>query len=125
VAINGVGKKLREMGRSRLELEQQIKNKNRVIETQIETLDEYRKTIKKLKLETSQIVDSGVNLSFKEKMLNDIIPFVEKLIERESSHLYQLERKKAPTDLIEKSKKYLSHYRQKHKEYVEFVIQSL
>lgn len=36
------------MGKTKAELERQIKNNRRVIDTQIETLDEYRKTIKKL-----------------------------------------------------------------------------
>ena len=52
------------MGKSKLELEQQVKNKNKVIETQIETLDEYRKTIKKLEFELRnlRVIDVDVEL---------------------------------------------------------------
>ncbi len=50
------------MGKSKLELEQQIKNKNKVIQTQIETLDEYRKTIKKLESELKKLRVTDVSI---------------------------------------------------------------
>lgn len=59
-------------------------------------------------------------LSFKEQIINDIIPFVERMIEKEKEHLYWLENKNAPKEFIEKSKLYLSHFRQRHKEYIEY-----
>lgn len=58
---------------------------------------------------------------FKEQMINDIIPFVEKMIEKEKNHLYWLESKNAPKEFIEKSKSHLNHFRQRHKEYIEYL----
>jgi len=60
------------------------------------------------------------SLSFKEQMVNDIIPFVETMIEKEKNHLYWLESKKAPKEFIERSKWHLNHFRQRHKEYIEY-----
>lgn len=60
------------------------------------------------------------SLSFKEQMKQDIIPFVERMIEKEKQHLYWLEGKNAPKEFIEKSKLYLNHFRQRHKEYIEY-----
>jgi|688.fasta_scaffold913209_2 hypothetical protein len=63
------------------------------------------------------VVDS---LSFKERMVNDIIPFVEIIIEKEKNLLHWLESKNAPKELIESSKWHLDHFRQRHKEYIEY-----
>ena len=60
------------------------------------------------------------SLSFKEQMVNNIIPFVERMIEKEKNHLYLLESKNAPKEFIERSKWHLKHFRQKHKEYIEY-----
>lgn len=60
------------------------------------------------------------SLSFKEQMKQDIIPFVERMIEKEKEHLYWLESKNAPKEFIERSKWHLNHFRQRHKEYVEY-----
>lgn len=60
------------------------------------------------------------SLSFKEQMVNDIIPFVERMIEKEKEHLYWLESKNAPKEFIERSKLHLNHFRQRHKEYIEY-----
>jgi CTP:phosphocholine cytidylyltransferase-like protein len=60
------------------------------------------------------------SISFKEQMKQDIIPFVERMIEKEKQHLYWLERKNAPKEFIERSKLHLNHFRQRHKEYIEY-----
>lgn len=60
------------------------------------------------------------SLSFKEQMINDIIPFVERMIEKEKEHLHWLESKNEPKEFIERSKWYLNHFRQRHKEYIEY-----
>lgn len=60
------------------------------------------------------------SLSFREQMKQVIIPFVERMIEKEKKHLYWLESKNAPKEFIEKSKLYLNHFRQRHKEYIEY-----
>ena len=84
-----------------------------------------KRLIEKLKLmfarqpRLQQPVVSG-SLSFKDQMVNDIIPFVERMIEKEKNHLYWLERKNAPKEFIERSKWYLNHFRQRHKEYIEY-----
>lgn len=59
-------------------------------------------------------------LSFKEQMKQDIIPFVERMIEKEKEHLNWLIDNNAPKDIIETSQRYLSHFRQRHKEYIEY-----
>lgn len=60
------------------------------------------------------------SLSFKEQMVNDIIPFVERMIGEEKNHLYWLESINAPKEFIEKSKWHLNHFRQRHKKYIEY-----
>ena len=60
------------------------------------------------------------SLSFKEQMINDIIPFVERMIEKEKEHLYWLESKNAPKEFIERSEWHLNHFRQRYKEYIEY-----
>ena len=64
--------------------------------------------------------DVSGSVSFKEKMKQDIIPFVERMIEKEKEHLYWLESKIAPKEFIERSEWHLSHFRQWHKEYIEY-----
>lgn len=69
------------------------------------------------------IAPNGLQLNevaFKEQMKQDIIPFVERMIEKEKEHLYWLESKKAPQEFIERSKWHLNHFRQRHKEYIEY-----
>ena len=60
------------------------------------------------------------SLSFKEQIKQGIIPFVETMIEKEKEHLYWLESKKAPKEFIKRSKWHLNHFRQRHKEYIEY-----
>ena len=72
-----------------------------------------------IKPASCQTAVSG-SLSFKEQMINDIIPFIERMIEKQKEHLYWLESKNAPKEFIEKSKLYLNHFRQRHKEYIEY-----
>ena len=69
-----------------------------------------------------QCVQTDVSgcFSFNEQMKQDIIPFVERMIEKEKQHLYWLESKNAPKEFIEKSKWYLNHFRKRHKEYIEY-----
>ena len=57
------------------------------------------------------------SLSFKEQMKLDIIPRVWQMAEKE--HLNWLIDNNAPKDMIETSQRYLSHFRQRHKEYTE------
>ena len=81
--------------------------------------------IKKLfsKKEEKQCAISVVSssLSFKEQMEQDIIPRVWQMAEKEKEHLNWLIDNKAPKEMIEKSRKYLSHFRQRHKEYIDYV----
>jgi len=81
--------------------------------------------IKKLfsKKEEKQCAISGVSssLSFKEQMKQDIIPRVWQMAEKEKEHLSWLIDNNAPKEMIEKSRNYLSHYRQRHKEYNDYV----
>jgi hypothetical protein len=60
------------------------------------------------------------NSTFKEKLVNEILPFVEKMIEKEKNHLYWLEKNNAPSVFIERSKLHLDHFRQRHKGYIEY-----
>lgn len=60
-------------------------------------------------------------LSFKEQMKQDIIPRVWQMTEKEKEHLNWLIDNNAPQEMIEKSRNYLSHFRQRHKEYNDYV----
>lgn len=60
------------------------------------------------------------NVSFKEQMLNSIIPFVEKMIAKEQTHLEWLKSKNAPSEFIENSEWYLEHFRQRHQQYIDY-----
>ena len=60
------------------------------------------------------------SLSFKEQMKQDIIPRVWQMAEKEKEHLNWLIDNNAPNEMIETSRKYLSHFRQRHKEYIEY-----
>lgn len=61
------------------------------------------------------------SLSFKEQMKQDIIPRVWQMAEKEKEHLNWLIDNNAPKDMIETSQCYLSHFRQRYKEYIEYV----
>jgi len=67
----------------------------------------------------SQATVSG-SLSFKEQMKQDIIPRVLQMAEKEKEHLNWLIDNNAPNEMIETSQRYLSHFRQRHKEYIEY-----
>ena len=60
------------------------------------------------------------SISFKEQMKQDIIPRVWQMAEKEKNHLNWLIDNNAPKDMIAASKRYLSHFRQMHKEYIEY-----
>jgi len=55
-----------------------------------------------------------------EQMKQDIIPRVWQMAEKEKEHLKWLIDNNAPKEMIEKSQRYLSHFRQRHKEYIEY-----
>ena len=63
----------------------------------------------------------GSSLSFKEQMKQDIIPRVWQMAEKEKEHLIWLIDNNAPQEMIETSRNYLSHFRQRHKEYNDYV----
>lgn len=77
-----------------------------------------------LKKEEKQCAISVVSssLSFKEQIKQDIIPIVWQMAEKEKEHLNWLIDNNAPKEMIETSRKYLSHYRQRHKEYNDYVV---
>lgn len=60
------------------------------------------------------------SLSFKEQMKQDIIPRVWQMVEKEKEHLNWLIDNNAPKEMVEISRKYLSHFRRRHKEYIEY-----
>lgn len=64
------------------------------------------------------VVDNS--LTFKERLVNDMIPFIEGMIEKEKNHLDWLESKNADKKFIKRSKRDLDHLRQRHREYVEY-----
>jgi hypothetical protein len=67
-----------------------------------------------------KLMESG-SLSFKEQMKQDIITRVWQMAEKEKEHLNWLIDNNAPKEMIETSQKYLSHFRQRHREYIEYV----
>ena len=81
--------------------------------------------IKKLfsKKEEKQCAISVVSssLSFKEQMKQDIIPRVWQIAEKEKEHLNWLIDNNAPQEMIDTSRNYLNHFRQRHKEYKDYV----
>ena len=67
-------------------------------------------------------IDSVSNcLSFKQQMKQDLIPRVWEMAEKEKEHLGWLIDNDAPTEMINKSSSSLSHLRQRHKEYNNYV----
>jgi len=60
------------------------------------------------------------SLSFKEQMKQDIIPRVWQMAEKEKEHLNWLIDNNEPKDMVETSQHYFSHFRQRHKEYIEY-----
>ena len=60
------------------------------------------------------------SLSFKKQMKQDIIPRVWQMTEKEKDHLNWLIDNNAPKDMIETSRRYLRHFRKRHKEYIEY-----
>lgn len=60
------------------------------------------------------------SLSFKEQMKQDIIPRIWQMAEKEKEHLNWLIDNNAPKDMIERSQNSLGHFRQRHKEYIEY-----
>jgi len=55
------------------------------------------------------------------KMKQDIIPRVWKMAEKEKEHLNWLIDNNAPKEIIETSRKRLSYFRRRHKEYNDYV----
>lgn len=82
--------------------------------------------IKKLfsKKEQNQWAKSVIRSSpsFKEQLKQDIIPAIWEMAETEKEHLNWLIDNNAPKEMVETSRKYLSHYRQRHKEYIDYVV---
>lgn len=60
------------------------------------------------------------SLSFKEQLLNDFIPRIEAMKEKERLHLHWLIDNDAPMDFIQLSQKYYNHLSQRIKEYQEY-----
>ena len=58
--------------------------------------------------------------SFKEQLLNDFIPRIEEMKEKERLHLHYLIDNDAPMDFIQLSQKYYNHFSQRIKEYKEY-----
>jgi len=58
--------------------------------------------------------------SFKEQLLNDFIPRIEAMKEKERLHLHWLIDNEAPLDFIQLSQKYYNHFSQRIKEYQEY-----
>ena len=57
---------------------------------------------------------------FKEQLLNDFIPRIEEMKEKERKHLHWLIDNEAPMDFIQLSQKYYNHFTQRIKEYKEY-----
>jgi hypothetical protein len=64
--------------------------------------------------------DENAVPTFREQMKQDFIPRVWRMAEKEKEHLNWLIDNNAPKDMIKTSQKYLNHFRQRHKEYVEY-----
>lgn len=58
--------------------------------------------------------------SFKEQLINDFIPRIEELKEKERLHLHWLIDNEAPIYFIQLSQKYYNHFSQRIKEYQEY-----
>jgi len=68
-------------------------------------------------------IDSVSNcLSFKEQMKQHLISRLLEMAERENEHLNWLIDNDAPSEIISKSSSCLSHLRQRHKEYNDYVF---
>ena len=66
------------------------------------------------------IADVSGSLSFKEQLLNDFIPRIEAMAEKEKAHLHYLIDNEAPTEFIQMSQKTHFHFLEKIKEYKEY-----
>lgn len=58
--------------------------------------------------------------SFKEQLLNDFIPRIEVMKEKERLHLHYLIENDAPMDFVQLSQKYYNHFTERLKEYREY-----
>ena len=58
----------------------------------------------------------------KQLVVLNVLPHIERMIEKEEQHLCWLESKDAPKEIIENSKSFLNHLQQRYKEYVDFII---
>lgn len=58
--------------------------------------------------------------SFKEQLINDFIPRIEVMKEKERLHLHYLIDNDAPMDFIQLSQKYYNHFTQRIKEYQDY-----
>lgn len=61
------------------------------------------------------------HLSFKEQMQKDIIPRVYEMIQKEKENLKWLLNNNAPDYMIENSIFHLQHFKNRHKEYIEYI----
>ena len=60
------------------------------------------------------------NKSFKEQMVNEIIPLVEEMVEKEKNHLQWLIDNKASKEMIQKSQRYYNRYQKGLNDYVKY-----
>lgn len=58
--------------------------------------------------------------SFKKQLINDLIPRIEAMKEKEKLHLHWLIDNDAPMDFIQLSQKYYNHFTQRIEEYKEY-----
>ena len=66
-----------------------------------------------------EIKDGVISLSFKEQ-LKAIIPRIHVMMEKEQDHLDWLIESNAPKEMVENSREWLRHYRQRHEEYTNY-----
>lgn len=58
--------------------------------------------------------------SFKEQLINDLIPRIEEMKEKERLHLHWLIDNDAPVDFVNLSQKYYNHFTQRIDEYKQY-----
>lgn len=66
------------------------------------------------------LVDNTVK-DWRDKLVIDFIPHIEKLIEKETAHIDMLRSRNAPSEMISRSEFYLNHYKSRHKEFTDYV----
>jgi len=84
-------------------------------------MNKKQKTFDKPQSDNSYLGIVSGSTSFKEKMINNFIPRVEKMVEKEKAHLQFLIDNKAPTEFIQMSQKNHFYLLDKIKEYKKYV----